>query len=237
METDAVPAPVVAGPPDNAPGKGARSAVLQTAAAVALAAAVLGGMWAAGLFRSTTADGKPAACSPPKATDAPEYPALCAALNRPDLPTLLGTPDTPVVIAQSGGGPITLASGTVVYDASAEVQLGSTHVRISDNHDLSVKTATAFGGSQTRPTSLLGHPAATYSDHTLAFDFNLSGKDTTAKPGGIARHLVVAKGADANGGSFEITIWRQDLGSPDDAALFRIAYQVFPTLQGWAPNP
>ncbi|BFV60508.1 hypothetical protein KCMC57_up56120 [Kitasatospora sp. CMC57] len=233
METDIVSTPVQVGPPDRASGKGARSAVVQTAAAVALAAAVLGGMWAAGLFRPTAKPG-PAACNPPKATDSPEYPALCAALNRRDLPTLLGTPD-PVSVAQSGGGPMIFADGTVEYDASAEVQLGNTRVRISDNHQLSVRTATTFASLLPQPTSLLGHPAATYSDHTLALNFN--GATTTTGTGGIARHLVVAKSADTNGGSFEITIWRQDRGTPEDAALFRIADQVFPSLQGWTPGP
>ncbi|WP_063857151.1 MULTISPECIES: DUF6215 domain-containing protein [unclassified Kitasatospora] len=235
MTTDTPSAPVAAAPPGHPSGKGARSAGLQTATAVALAAAVLGGMWGAGLFHPTATDDKPAACNPPKATDAPEYPALCAALNRPDLPTLLGTPDTHVSIAQSGGGPMTFADGTVEYDASAQVQLGTTHVEITDNHLLSVRTATAFASLLPQPTSLLGHPAATYSDHTLALNFN--GANTTTGTGGIARHLVVAKGPDINGGSFEITIWRQDRGAPDEAALFRIAAQVFPTLQGWVPGP
>ncbi|TYC68204.1 hypothetical protein EH183_40975 [Streptomyces sp. CB01881] len=66
----------------------------------------------------------------------------------------------------------------------------------------------------------------------MAIAFSTNGKSTSG-PGGIARHLVVAKDPKAGGGSFELTIWRQDNALPDETALFRIAEQVLPTVRGW----
>ncbi|MEZ0070469.1 hypothetical protein ABIA32_006522 [Streptacidiphilus sp. MAP12-20] len=210
-----------------------RSAAVQTGAAVALVAGALGAMWGLGVFdHHTPGPGRPAACAAPKAGDSPEYPALCAALNRPDLPTLLGRPEDYVSVAQSGGGAITLADGTKEYDASAEVQVGTFNVRVTDNRHLSVRDTTALAGSSVSATTVLGHPCLTYSDRTIAFSLN--SEQPSTGPGGIARHLVVAKGPKAGGGSFEITVWRQDGSTPDDQALFLIADKVLPTLAGWS---
>ncbi|MGC0318578.1 DUF6215 domain-containing protein [Kitasatospora acidiphila] len=205
----------------------------QVVAALALGAVIMAGLWGLNMVGgSSTASGKPATCAPPKATDSPEYPALCAALNRPDLPALLGTPTEHVSEAQSGGGPITFADGTKHDDASAEIQTGPINVRLTDNQELPFTDYTTFLGPKSESTSVLGHPAVTYSDHTTAIGFSLNGGHATTSPGGIARHLVVAKGTQG-GGSFELTIWRQDDQTPDDAALFRTAVLVLPSLQGW----
>ncbi|WP_405016307.1 DUF6215 domain-containing protein [Kitasatospora sp. NBC_00070] len=238
METDTPSAPATAGPPppETAPGLSARNAVLQTVAALGLAAAALGGIWGAGLLDPAAAHDEPAVCYPPKPADDPGYPALCAALNRPDLPALLGAPETPVSIAQPGSGPITLADGTVLSDPSARVQLGKVFVQVTDNRRISLRTTMAFPDPSLLPTTVLGHPAATFSDHTLVFALDTRSTSTVGS-GGIARHLVVAKGPDADGGSFEFVVWRQDRGTPDDAALLRVATQVLPTLPGWVPGP
>ncbi|MFD0277465.1 DUF6215 domain-containing protein [Kitasatospora sp. NPDC127111] len=224
-----------AAPGSGQPGrKDGPSGVAQAVTAVLLfggTAALL--WWAGALGHASAPDAKPAACMAPKETDAPEYPALCAALNRPDLPTLVGMPTERVSVAQSGGGPMTFADGTKVYDASAKVQLGSLMVQLNDNHGTGVRESTLFAESKEGPTSVLGHPAMTYSDHTMKLSFGLTGGNASAGTGGIARHLVVAKDTKAGAGSFELTIWRQDFTTPDDAALFRVAEQVLPTLQGW----
>ena len=219
------------------PGKGSKgsnSEVAQVAAALVVVGSVIAVLWGLSVFdKSSARSEKPAACEARKSTDSPEYPMLCAALNRPDLPTLLGTPNEHVSVAQSGGGPFTYADGTKEYDASAEVQLGSVNVRITDNGDMSVKDFADFASSSAASTSVLGHDSVTYSDHTMAISFNFGGGQSSAGTGGIARHLVVAKNPKGGGGSFEVAIWRQDDMTPDDAALFRIAEKVLPTVRGW----
>ncbi|PBC70919.1 hypothetical protein BX265_5479 [Streptomyces sp. TLI_235] len=234
MDSDTGAQPEAAGP-ESPFGRGWRGADVQAAAALVLSAAVLAGMWQAGLFSgSPVADGgKPAACNPPKATDSPEYPALCAALNRPDLPALIGAPTEHVSIAQSGGGPITHGDGTTEFDASAQVQIGPVCVRITHNHDLSVRDVTGLTSLLAEPATVLGHPAATYRSATLALVFK--GGRTSTGTGGVARNLTVALGPDLDGETVELAVWRQDDTAPDEAALFRIAEQVLPTVQGWVP--
>ncbi|MEU6237349.1 DUF6215 domain-containing protein [Kitasatospora sp. NPDC047058] len=237
---DGIGGDVGAGQDGAAPGAGepgrkeGPSGVAQAVTAILLFGGTAALLWGLGVFgHSTTPDGKPAACNAPTETDAPEYPALCAALNRPDLPTLVGLPAEHVSVAQSGGGPMTFADGTKVYDASAKVQLGSLMVQLTDNHRVGVQDSALFAQSKDAPTSVLGHPAMTYSDHTMKLSLGLTGGSAGAGKGGVARHLVVAKDAKAGAGSFELTVWRQDFTTPDDAALFRVAEQVLPTLQGW----
>lgn len=91
------------------PNKGIGAGV-QVAAALVLAAGVLGGMWGLGLFRQKSADSKPAVCSGTHDVLPPQYVSgaqLCAALNRPDLPTLLGTPADHAETAGGSGDWIT----------------------------------------------------------------------------------------------------------------------------------
>ncbi|MFI6850301.1 DUF6215 domain-containing protein [Kitasatospora sp. NBC_00085] len=217
--------------------KDTKGTAAQVVTALLLIGGTLGGLWGLGVLGDATPHSdKPATCNAPRPTDAPEYPALCAALNRPDLPTLLGTPTQRVSVAQSGGGPFSFPDGTKKFDASAQVQLGSVYVRITDNQDLSVKDIAAFTSPPALATSVLGHPSATYADHTMAITLNFNGKSSTG-PGGIARHLVVAKAPTSGGGSFELAIWRQDSTPPDETALFRIASQVLPTLPTWVAGP
>jgi hypothetical protein len=61
-----------------------------------------------------------------------------AALNRPDLPTLLNVPGAHVSVAESAGGTFTAADGTKQTDAAAEVQIGDYDVRLTDNENMSV---------------------------------------------------------------------------------------------------
>ena len=212
------------------------NAGLQAAAAIGLAAVAVGAMWGLGVFRKTpdaTANaGKPAVCEPRKAQDAAEYPALCAALNRPDLPTLLGTPGQHVSIAQSAGSTFSAADGTKSTDAAAEVQLGDYNVRLTDNQNISVKDFISLTLSA-ESTTMLGHPAASYSDRTMEISFTGGQSGSSSHPGGIARHLVVEKTSGQSGGSFELAIWRQDGTTPDEAALLRIAEKVLPAAPGW----
>ncbi|MEU2632099.1 DUF6215 domain-containing protein, partial [Kitasatospora sp. NPDC007106] len=235
MESDTVVRPGAAGP-EGPGGRRRPNAVGQASAALVLAGGVLGAMWGAGLFSGTPAPaaaGKPAVCNPPNATDSPEYPALCAALNRRDLPALLGVPTEHVSVAQSGGGPTTYWDGTTEFDASAQVQVGPVMVRISHNHDVSVRDIAGLASLRAEPATVLGHPAARYRSTTLALVFK-GGKSSTGT-GGTARHLAVAIGPDEGADTVEFAVWRQDDEPPDEGALLRIAEQVLPAVQGWLP--
>src|SRR5256885_2255596 len=76
-----------------------------------------------------------------------------------------------------------------------------------------------FLGATAEQKTLLGHQAVLYSDRTIALKFRLGGGKVDTGPGGIARSLVVARNVKDGGGSYEISIWRQDDVPPDDTAL------------------
>ncbi|MFE6745373.1 DUF6215 domain-containing protein [Kitasatospora purpeofusca] len=100
-----------------------------------------------------------AACAAPRPTDRPNYAALCAALNRPDLPALLGTPQGRVLSA----GPAVLAFGT---DATVEVRLGTSVVSLTDS-SATVADVADTPEFRPRPTTVLGHGALTYTTSTV----------------------------------------------------------------------
>ncbi|WP_308402113.1 DUF6215 domain-containing protein [Streptomyces sp. RKAG293] len=118
---------------------------------------------------------------------------LCAALNRQDLPALLGTPADHAETASGGGGWIRFAGGAKIVAPEGNVVLKSYSVKISVSYDhLSVAHSAAFLGRTAQPRTVLGHPAVLYSDRTMSITFNGGGKAGTG-PGGIARHLLVAR--------------------------------------------
>ncbi|MFJ8436953.1 DUF6215 domain-containing protein [Kitasatospora sp. NPDC094019] len=169
------------------------------------------------------------ACAPPQADDAPGYPALCAALNRPDLPDLAGVP----------GGRVSLAGSHLVLRldgdgkeppvATAQVQIGSVQVGVTDQPDLAPADFLLFSDLPRDQAPVLGHPTTAYRTRTVG-----GNRPTDSPgPGGYSHHLVVAKGADGRGGSFDVSFWKRDATTEDDAALRRIAEAVLPTLQGW----
>ncbi|MEU8514021.1 DUF6215 domain-containing protein [Kitasatospora sp. NPDC048722] len=206
----------------------------QVGAALVLALAVVAVVvFVQGREETAVPTAKPAACAPPKDTDAPGYPALCAALNRPDLPVLVGAPGEHALGANSAGFVSSSAEDGKGHDPAAEVQLDSYVVRVTDNGDLSLRTFTDLLAPTASPGVVLGHPAVAFADHTTSIVFN--GRTTTTGTGGIARHLVVAKGPQAEAGSYEVAVWRQGDGAVDDAAVLRVAEAVLPALQGWVP--
>ena len=229
--------PDTSNPETRVPELGRINVGLQIAAAIGLVAVALGAMWGLGTFRKAqdgSADaGKPAVCQPPKAEDGAEYPALCAALNRADLPTLLGVPGEHISLAHSAGSTFTAADGTKQTEAAAEIQLGSYNLQLIDHQSISVTDLVGLTLSA-EPTSVLGHPAASYSDHTIEISFTGGQSGGSSGPGGIARHLVVAKTGKRDGSCLELAVWRQDGGTPDTAALLRIAEKVLPAAPGWA---
>ncbi|WP_416966290.1 DUF6215 domain-containing protein [Streptomyces sp. Agncl-13] len=183
-------------------------------------------------------DSKPATCSASADKTLPaKYvsPAqLCTALNRSDLPVLLGTPEEHAETARGSAGWMTLAGGTKIASPEAEVDLRTYSVRLSASYDdVPVAEAARYVDSSSQVKMVLGHPAVLYSNRTIEISFNLGGGKASTGPGGIARSLLVSTSAKDGGDSFEMTIWRQDDVPPDDEALFRIAEEVLPTVPGW----
>jgi hypothetical protein len=206
-----------------------------------IAALVLVGGLAAlllsGTFQQESGDPKPAVCD---ASDGarPSKPAsgeqLCRALNRADLPTLLGTPTEYAMTASGNESMSNWADGTKTVTPEAEVQLSSYSVKLStSDDDIPVSEMAAFLGSTAESRTIGGHPAVLYSDRTIALKFDLGGGKVDSGPGGIARSLLVAKDTKDGGGYYEVSIWRQDDVVPDDLALFRVAETVLPTVPGW----
>jgi hypothetical protein len=222
-----------------APERGMRAGA-QAVAAVVVVGGVVGGMWGLGevLPKTAAQDNKPATCSASTDNTLPaKYVSptkLCTALNRADLPVLLGTPDEHAETASGSSGWMTLAGGTKIASPEADVDLRTYSVRLSASYDdIPVAEAARYVDSTSQVKKVLGHPAVLYSDRTIAISFNLGGGKATTGPGGIARSLLVSTSAKDGGDSFEMTIWRQDDVPPDDEALFRIAEAVLPTVPGW----
>ncbi|MFF3624024.1 DUF6215 domain-containing protein [Streptomyces sp. NPDC002467] len=223
---------------------GAGSGTGVNAAAQAVMAVVLvGGLaataWATrDSFDTKAADPKPAVCpsGSESRSEADDTGArLCRALNRPDLPALLGTPQDMVRNASGKGAEFTDAGGRKTVSPEAEVGLTTHSVKLSASAgELKVGEMAGLLGASVERTTVLGHPAALYSDRTIALTFRLDGGKSTAGRGGIARRLLVAKGPGDAGGWFEVVVWRQDDRTPDDAALFSVAEQVLPAAPGWA---
>lgn len=210
----------------------------QAVAAVVLVGGVLGGMWGLGEvlgWATTTGDRGPAACSRPDGLVSAKHVSgarLCTALNRSDLPELLGTPTEHALSAYGSEGSVKLADGTEIAEPAATVQLTTYSVKVIASEDrLAVTELADLLGVTAQRRTVVGHPAVLYSDRTIAFTFN-GGKIGTG-PGGIARSLLVARTPKDGGGSFEIAVWRQDDVPPDDAALLRVAEQVLPAVPGW----
>ncbi|MEI5524919.1 DUF6215 domain-containing protein [Streptomyces brasiliscabiei] len=210
--------------------------------AVATVGVILGGMWLLGdLLGGTQESLGPATCS--ASDDASPAPRgevsgarLCTALNRSDLPGLLGTPTEKAVTASGSDNESTWADGTKTVTPEATVRLDTYTVELSASYDdLPVTEAVGHLGSGAETRKVLGHAAALYSDRTIAISFGPDGADAESRPGGVARRLLVATDPKDSGSTFELVIYRQDSMTPDDEALFRVAEKVLPTIPGWKP--
>ncbi|MFK0286484.1 DUF6215 domain-containing protein [Streptomyces sp. NPDC090499] len=220
------------------PEKDGRPA-LQAIAAVALFAAVVGALWAQKEFvHQKDAVSEPAACSKPDDHLPARYVSggrLCKALDRPDLPALLGTSHEQAQTAHGSGEWLTLAGGTKIAEPEATVTLETYSVKLTASYDHMTVVTAGDLMDDARRTTVLGHPAVLYSSPTISIGFNLGGGKASTGPGGIARCLLVSKhGKDDGQGTFEVALWRQDDVPPDDTALVRVAEQVLPTVPGWS---
>lgn len=215
----------------------------QAVTAVVLIAALGFGVWT---FQDTSAPYKepgPATCSdgdPEKAAETGKSPRrvsgaeLCEALNRPDLAELLGTPGEIAKTANGSGSTFKPVGGEEIVTPSAEVEFGTYTVTLSAAYGgLPVAESAVFLGKGVEQRTVLGRPAVFYSDRTLSISFRLDGSDARSGPGVPARVLTVAQDTKDSGGSFELALWREDGGWPDDAALLRVAEKVLPTIPGW----
>jgi len=212
---------------------------VQAVVAVVAMAGLVGGLWGLGkVLPGQSGEQGPAACSHSDEHLPARYVSgakLCAALNRPDLPALLGTPAEQAETAQGTGNWITMADGEKIPDPEAEVRLTTYAVQLSASYDgLPVGRTARLLSADARSTTVLGHPAALYSSRTVQFTFRFDGGKSRADPGGVARCLLVARDVEEGGGSFEIVVWRQDDVVPADAALLRVARKVLPTVPGWS---
>ncbi|WP_420877305.1 DUF6215 domain-containing protein [Streptomyces neyagawaensis] len=222
----------------GAPEKGT-GAWGQAILAFVLFGVVAGGLWLQDAFAGPGTDSGPATCS--TSDDASPAPRkrvsgaqLCAALNRKDLPKLVGTPLEEAEYASGSESESRWASGTKTITPEAKVELESHTVQISASYDdLPVAESMDYLGAGAQSRTVLGHKAVLYSGQTIAISFRLDGGDATSGPGGVARHLLVASDTKDKGDSYDLVIWREDRLPPDDAALFRIAEKVLPTLPGW----
>ncbi|MFI1363443.1 DUF6215 domain-containing protein [Streptomyces griseochromogenes] len=220
---------------DSASGKDHRPGV-QALAAVLVFAGLLGVLWAQKEFQGSS-DRGPASCSDDDHEAARGHVSaarLCTALNRSDLPALLGTPREQAETAYGSESSFKDADGTETPSPEAEVSLKTYSVKLyASDDDLRVGEMSGLLGRSAESKTVLGHPAVLYSDHTIALDFGLGGGKVGSSTGGIARHLLVARDAEDGGGSFEVALWRQDDVPPDDTALLRVAERVLPTVPGW----
>ncbi|GGQ46889.1 hypothetical protein Saso_04960 [Streptomyces asoensis] len=224
-----------------APEKGPNPWV-QAIAALVVVGALGGGLYVIQKNDAEAAD-KPATCradDEDKKADAAAKAArrvsgtqLCTALNRADLPTLLGTPQEHALTAYGSDGSVKTAGGGEIPSPEGTVQLDTYTVKLSRSYDELPIAGMEDLLDEARKEPVLGHPAVLYSSRTISISFDLGGGRSETGPGGIARALVVAPDTKDGGGSYELAIWRQDDVRPDDTALLRVAQAVMPLIPGW----
>ncbi|MFJ9870364.1 DUF6215 domain-containing protein [Streptomyces sp. NPDC101165] len=207
---------------------------VQALVAVLVFGGIAGVLWGQGKLADSTEEG-PATCSSDDHKPGRHVSAarLCTALNRSDLPTLLGTPQEQAETAYGSESSFKDADGKKTSSPQAEVSLKTYSVKLWASDDLRVGEFSGLFSSDEESKTILGHPAVLYSGQTIGLEINLGDNKIGTGPGGIARHLLVARDAKDGGGSFEVAVWRQDDVPPDDTALLRVAERVLPTVPGW----
>ncbi|MFF0692778.1 DUF6215 domain-containing protein [Streptomyces tendae] len=220
----------------------------QAVAAVAVFAALGAALWLGPHLLPSDDDGAPRAVScadgegeelpvayrkTPRAVTGDE---LCNALNRPDLPQLLGTPAETATAVSGTSNTAPLTDGKVAQP-EAEVQFDTYTVNVSVTYnELSiaqyVKLMEYGEETDVRKLSVLGRPAVLASGHTMKIEINLGGGGSggPVEQGPPARTLSVALDAKDRGGYCDITVWSTSGALPDDSALLDIAEKVLPTI-------
>lgn len=211
----------------------------QAVAAVAVFAAIAGGLWASEQASSGNSGPSAASCSdeeePGKPTGRVTGKQLCEALLRPDLAELLGTPTETAKTAFGNDGSVGLEGGKSTPMPTAEVEFDTYTVTLSATYDdLPVTASYEVLGWDESQRTVLDRPAVLYSNRTMRISFRLDGGDAETGTGVPLRSLMVAQDTKDSGGSYDVTLWREDGMVPDDAALLRVAEKVLPTVPGWA---
>ncbi|MFF7082080.1 DUF6215 domain-containing protein [Streptomyces lavendulae] len=207
-------------------------------AVAALVVPVLGlGLWWWGEGEGNYDRRKPPTCADADTAKTPGHVSgreLCEALYRPGLDALLGVPGREVRTV-SGGSRSFRPGGTgeAVVTPTAKVEFEGYTVTLDAGYGgLPVGRTAGLMGDTVPGRTVLGRPAALYSDRTLQIRFRLDGSDSSSGPGVPARVLSVAKDGEDQGDSFELSVWRTDGGPLDDAALLRVAEKVLPGRAG-----
>ncbi|PWE10517.1 hypothetical protein DD630_30445 [Streptomyces sp. BSE7F] len=243
------PAPVT--PAARRPVEKKPNAFAQASFAIGLFAVIGGALWIEGKLpedgTAATGASRPAACrldedeklpsayrSTPEAVTGAD---LCRALNRTELPELLGTPDERSVYA-SGTDNTAPLTDRKVAQPEARVEFETYTVELSATYDkLTVaqyaKLTTYGDGRDTRKLTVLGRPALLTSDHMMKIQFDLGSGEGASGPveqGPLARTLTVAFDGKDRGGSWDLTVWSESGLLPDDSALVGIAEAVLPRI-------
>ncbi|MEU0075058.1 DUF6215 domain-containing protein [Streptomyces sp. NPDC006332] len=219
----------------------------QALAAVAVFGVLAGAVWLGPRFApSDDNTPQPASCSSTEHEKLPKAykqtpqsvtgEELCEALNRPDLATLLGTPEEMATTASGTSNTAALTDGKVAQP-EAEVKFETYTVNVSATYnelttDQYVKLMKYGDEQDIKTLTVLGRPAVLYSDHTMKFEINLGtgGSGGPVEQGPPARNLSVALDRKDRGGYCEITVWSTAGGLPDDSALLAIAEKVLPSI-------
>ncbi|MFE1318063.1 DUF6215 domain-containing protein [Kitasatospora phosalacinea] len=210
-------------------------------AVVGMLVLVGGVFWHSAQGRSSDGerDDGPAVCRPPEPDWPSGYPALCAALNRPDLAELVGAPGEHAVSAGIG-------SYSPWETGAAQVQVGKVKAAVSESPTLPYDLLLDDPRVSAREVApLAGRPAVAYSEPLRWMVIHLGtgspGPGAVSgggrSPGGTAYHLVVARNADGSGGSLEVSLWREDGGYVNDDLLPGLAEELMADLEGWDGPP
>lgn len=234
-------------PPGTGTSEKEPNAWVQAVAAVALFGAIAGALWLGPrVMPSDDSAPQPLSCASGEGEELPkvykETPRpvtgeeLCKALNRPDLATLLGTPEETATTASGTNNTAPLTDGRVAQP-EAEIAFETYTVNVSATYnDLSTEQYVQlmkYGNEQdVRTLTVLGRPAVFASDHTMKIEINLGGSASggPVEQGPLARTLSVALDPKDRGGSFDVTVWSTSGALPDDSVLLAIAEKVLPTI-------
>ncbi|MFF8588827.1 DUF6215 domain-containing protein [Streptomyces althioticus] len=243
------PAPVA--PAVRRPAEKKPNAFAQAFFAIGLFAVIGGALWIEGKLpedgTAATGASRPAACRldedeklPAAYRSAPEAVTgadLCRALNRPELPELLGTPTERSVYA-SGTDNTAPLTDRKVAQPEARVEFETYTVELSATYNKLtvaqyVKLTRYADDRDARNLTVLGRPALLTSDHMMKIQFDLGSGEGASGPveqGPLARTLTVALDGKDRGGSYDLTVWSESGLLPEDSVLVDIAEAVLPEI-------
>ncbi|MEU1082585.1 DUF6215 domain-containing protein [Streptomyces sp. NPDC005908] len=161
---------------------------------------------------------------------------LCEALNRPDLPGLLGTP-TEIATSASGSSGTAPLTGEKIAQPEARVGFDTYTVEVLATYNKLTIDQYAnlmkYGDeTDVKRLTVLGRPAILSSDHMMSIQIDLGGSASGGPvgQGPLARTLTVALDAKDGGGYYDFTVWSESAGLPGDSVLVDIVETVLPAI-------